>query len=145
MCKFLRFPAPKGRPERTPSPLPLWSRQLLPALASTGGISRIPRLSPECWASLGNAKAGAQVGRLCRAKTAADILADMETRSHDSCPSCKHHCSHLHFPAAPHLPTQDQCHCSGCSSGLGISTKMRAIRPRASIPCQGEKVGCWSR
>lgn len=74
-------PAHKGRPKGTPLHSPQVSpgtRKFLLALASTRGIFRIPRPSLECWACLGNAKAGAQVQRvewLGGARTADGILA----------------------------------------------------------------------
>lgn len=82
MCKSLRFPAPKGRTERTPSPLPLGlsREQATPAssgfhwrhLQNSKTVSGMLGLSGECqgWGTGGEA-----VGSLCGAKTTADILA----------------------------------------------------------------------
>lgn len=130
VCRSLSSPAPKGRPERTPF---LSSQVSLGSPASSGlrwrhlqnakTISGMLGLSGECqgWGAGGRLWSGwVEQGQL--------LTFWLEPGHHGSCPSCKHDSSHLRFLVAPSLP-EDQCHSSGCSSGLDNPTKLRATRP----------------
>lgn len=102
------------------------TRQLLPALASPGGISRILRPSLECRACLGSAKPRTQVGRLWSSWVGQGQLQTLwlEPRHWTAVPPAS---TSANTSTSSQPPSQGQHHCSRCSSGLGVPMKLSAI------------------